>query len=134
MREIKMWIPMEELQNCHLYRINARNAEYGIWIEEDKAFMISRVKCGYNILFGEDHWDTGFPYGTVKPIREICRAPFCRPLQDLSKLYFIAKGDKDGKKKRKRLKRILRYLNIFEDREWKRKMWLRTGDRKYNVR
>lgn len=123
---------MEELQNGYLYRINARNAEYGIWIEEDKAFMISRLKFGYNFLFKEDHWDTGFPYGTVKPIRLMWKPPF--KVEKIERLNFIAKDDPNGKEKRKLEKRVLRYLNIFEDREWKQREWLRTGDRKYNIR
>ena len=57
------------------YKILARNASVGIWLPEDRGFIISRYKFSTTpFLFIEYHWDTGEPYGTVKPLKllEIC--------------------------------------------------------------
>ena len=43
--------------------------------KKEKAFTISRVKFSDNYLFDEYHYDTGAPYGTVYPFKEIEKAP-----------------------------------------------------------
>ena len=67
-------------ENClnkgYLYYINARNAHLGLWIPESRGFVISRFKFEKNYLFMEYHYDTGEPYGTVKPYFEIEQSPF----------------------------------------------------------
>ena len=70
------YVKMEDLKGGYLYKIIARNAEYGIWIPERKSFAISRFKFGDNYVFEEYHYDTGPPYGTVKPLEEIEKSPF----------------------------------------------------------
>lgn len=72
---IRRWIPMENCRDGYLYRILARNADYGIYNEKHKGFLISRFKFSDNYTFTEDHWDTGAPHGTVKPLMEIGKAP-----------------------------------------------------------
>ena len=60
--------------NCkhnYVYLIDARNANVGIYDEEQKGFVISRHKFKSNFLFVEYHWDTGEPFGTVKPLKEL---------------------------------------------------------------
>jgi len=73
--EIKRWIPISECQDGYLYRIVARNGGFGIYNAENKSFTLSRFKFGDNFTFPEDHWDTGEPYGTVKPLEKMEEAP-----------------------------------------------------------
>ena len=80
-RYIELWdsdeyIRMPDLKAGFTYLIVARNAHIGIWIPENRSFLISRFKFGDNYLFEEYHWDTGEPHGTVKPQCEIEKAPF----------------------------------------------------------
>jgi len=99
------YIKMDELKNGYLYKILARNASCGIWIEDAKGFLISRTKWGDNFTFVEYHWDTGEPYGTVKPLKEIEKSPF--------KI-----GDLEQEAQKSHSKRILKYLNGFSDGEF----------------
>lgn len=69
------WIPIEECKDGWVYYIHARNAKVGIYDKNEKGFTISRHKFSDNYLFVEYHWDTGEPYGTVKPIKELESAP-----------------------------------------------------------
>ena len=64
------------LKDGYLYHIHARNAQYGIWIEKEQAFILPREKFGNVYLFMEYHYDMGEPYGTAKEIMEIEKAPF----------------------------------------------------------
>jgi len=68
---MKKYIKMEDMKDGWLYRIDARNAVVGVWVEESKWFVISRHKFGQNFIHVEDHYDTGSPYGTAKPIYRI---------------------------------------------------------------
>ena len=70
------YLKIETLKSEWSYRILARNAHIGIWVPEKKGFIIPRWKFGKNYLFTEFHWDTGPPFGTVKPFFEIERSPF----------------------------------------------------------
>ena len=98
MRGLTKYMKVEELKDGYLYRINARNANYGIWYGEKGAFVISRVKFTSNYLFEEIHWDLNEHFGTVKPIEEIEKSP-C----EVKDIYTM-----DGS--------VLKYLNKFEDR------------------
>lgn len=99
-------IKMEDLKGGYLYKIAARNSNHGIWIPERRAFAISRFKFGDNYIFEEYHWDTGTPYGTVKPLEEIEESPF------FSKVGVLYK--KDNNKEMKNEDTILEYLNKFQ--------------------
>lgn len=79
------YIKIEDMKHGYLYRIHARNARYGIWNEEHKSFIISRVKFVDNYLFEEYHWDTGAPYGTARPLEELEKAPTTDVLEYLNK-------------------------------------------------
>ena len=71
------YLKIPNLKNGYSYTIYARNAYVGIWDKTEKAFLISRYKVGSNpFLFREYHWDTGEPYGTVKPLKLIEKSPF----------------------------------------------------------
>jgi hypothetical protein len=76
------YISLGQCQDSFLYIISARNAKLGIFCSEDSSFKISRensrptyilkngqwVKDGPTYLTKEYHWDTGEPFGTVKPL------------------------------------------------------------------
>lgn len=70
-----LWIPLETCKNGWVYYIHARNGKVGIFEKKEKGFRISRHKFSSNFLFVEYHWDTGIPFGTVKPITELEKAP-----------------------------------------------------------
>ncbi len=54
------------------YAIWARNAYVGIWLPEQKGFLISRYKVNpMPFLFVEYHWDIVEPSGTAKPLRPL---------------------------------------------------------------
>lgn len=69
------WIALGQCKDGFLYIIHARNSYLGIFNAEEKSFTISRHKFSLNFLFEEYHWDTGAPYGTVKPLKELYEAP-----------------------------------------------------------
>jgi hypothetical protein len=73
--DIEIYIPLDQCKDGFLYHIAARNATLGINRAKDKGFEIRREKFGNIFSFIEDHWDTGEPYGTVKPLREIEQTP-----------------------------------------------------------
>lgn len=108
---IKEWIKIPDLKKGYLYRIAARNADYGIWIPEKECFIISRVKFFDNFLFEEHHWDSP-AWATVKPLEEIEKAPF-----ELEDLEMVEKINKEGYKYLGYSKgtEILVYLNTFRE-------------------
>jgi len=63
------YIPLEQCKDGFLYIIDARNSRLGIFKKENNSFIISRFKFKSNFLYEEDHWDTGEPFGTVKPLK-----------------------------------------------------------------
>lgn len=72
------YLGIEHMQERTAYAIWARNAYVGIWLTEVQGFLISRYKMHPTpFLFVEYHWDSGEPFGTVKPLRplEICPLP-----------------------------------------------------------
>jgi hypothetical protein len=77
MEESKDYLRMEDLKDNHSYKIYARNAYVGIWVESKKAFVISRYKVGPNPRLNyEYHWDTSEQFGTAKPLELIEKYPF----------------------------------------------------------
>ena len=81
--DIKEYIKMPDLKNGYIYEIKARNANYGVWIENKSAFMISRWKFKANYLFLEIHWDKDEQFGTVKPIKLLEKFQF--EIKDIEK-------------------------------------------------
>lgn len=84
-------IPLDQCQKGSLYRIDSRNLAFGVFDGVD-GFIGIREKFGSRYLFSEYHYDTGAPYGTVKPLEllEIC------PLSDIRETI----GTFDGVTKR----------------------------------
>lgn len=68
-------IPLNECRDGYLYEINARNAGMGIFDANEKGFVIARTKFSEIYLFVEYHFDTGAPFGTVTPLKEVEKAP-----------------------------------------------------------
>jgi len=102
-REVRYYTP-DQLVEGGLYRILARNADYGIWCERKSGFFISRVKFSRNYIFVEIHWDLSDCFGTVRPQEFIELSPF-----DTSKL-------EDWDNPPELEKEVLAYLNTFEER------------------
>ena len=69
------YLNMSGLKDGTLYKIIARNGNYGVWIEEKKGFVISRFKFGNNFPFVEYHWDFDPNFGTAKPLEEVEKCP-----------------------------------------------------------
>ena len=103
------YLKIDQLKAGYLYKIIARNANYGIWLPQKKSFIISRVKFGENYLFEEYHWDCE-AFATVKPLEEIEKSPFNA---DKINIEYSKKGDVKvfGYPNKKA---ILEYLNKFE--------------------
>lgn len=102
MRNGEDYLRIDELKDNHSYKIYARNAYVGIWIKNEKAFMISRYTASHHPhLFYEYHWDTGQPLGTVKPLQLLEFNPF-----QIKKIDDYSNNEKDD---------ILNYLDKLEE-------------------
>jgi len=107
---IKDYIKMEDLKDGYLYKIIARNAQYGIWRAKTKGFTISRIKFRDNFMFEEHHYDCeSFP--TAQPIEKIEKSPF--NTDDFDLIYITKDGIKYFGYKDEKL--VLEYLNKFEN-------------------
>jgi len=95
-----MYLKISELKNGYVYKIESRNAFYGVWIKSKKAFIISRWKFQRNYLTLEYHWDFNDIVGTVKPIRVLEKFP--------SELKDYSVEDTQNSE-------ILDYLDSFDD-------------------
>jgi len=84
-------IPLTECIHGGFYKIHARNFNYGVFNKNKNGFVGVREKFGNEYLFVEFHYDTGPPYGTVKPheFLEMC------PIENLKEYEFY---EEDGKK------------------------------------
>jgi hypothetical protein len=85
--ETEAYIGINDCINGNLYRIIARNARFGIFVKDEKCFIVSRFKFGNNYLDAESHWDTGAPYGTVQPLEDL--GPVSGPLDYDETLVFL---------------------------------------------
>lgn len=70
------YIKVEDLKEGYLYRIMARNADYGIWFPSEQGFVIRRLKFDNVFTFTELHWDLSDHFGTAKPLLELEKSPF----------------------------------------------------------
>lgn len=68
------YIPLSECKHGWLYKVYSRNLTLRVYREDRKGFIGIREKFGNKFLFVEYHWDTGPPFGTVKPLEclEVC--------------------------------------------------------------
>ena len=88
------YIPMTSCKHGHLYRLHSRNLRHGVYNAETKGFNGLRRKFDNLFLFEEYHWDTGAPYGTVKPLEDL---GMCDVADDQDKLYarLLSRGYKE---------------------------------------
>ena len=107
---VKDYIKMKDLKDGYLYKIIARNAQYGIWRAKTKGFTISRIKFRDNFMFEEHHYDCeAFP--TAQPIEEIEKSPF--NTDDFDMIYIEKDGIKYFGHKDEGI--VIEYLNKFEN-------------------
>ena len=99
------YLKINELKDGYVYKIQARNASYGVWIESKKGFVISRWKFTRNYLFVEYHWDFDDIIGTVKPIEILEKFPF------EFKKYSLEHNSWEDRTN----KEVLTYLDNFDD-------------------
>lgn len=83
------YLQMEDLVDNGLYRIRARNANYGIWNGKKKEFEIFRKKFEEEFLDSELHWDADPHHGTAKPDALIEVPPL---FEDASTRFAYLKG------------------------------------------
>ena len=116
--EAGICILLEECKHGGLYRIHARNFDFGIYDEKQQGFIGVREKFGNTYLFIEFHRDNntvGKMFGTVNPkeLLEMC------PVKDLG-THFLADTEK--------------YIENKELRKWLddkiKKYDTTTGDKK----
>jgi len=83
MQDSTNYLHIDNLIPNMAYTIWARNAYVGIWLPDEKGFLISRYKMHpIPFLSVEYHWDIGEPLGTAKPLRPLEKCPL--PLPSLS--------------------------------------------------
>jgi hypothetical protein len=73
-KDDRTMISIEDCKKGYLYLINSRNLDLAVY-DGDGGFIGIREKFGQRFLFTEFHWDTGEPYGTVRPQEELEHCP-----------------------------------------------------------
>jgi hypothetical protein len=68
------YIHLNQCKRGFLYKIHSRNLRLGVY-DGEEGFIGIRTKFNQKYLFTEMHWQTGPPYGTVKPLEELCQLP-----------------------------------------------------------
>jgi len=91
------FIALEKCVDGHLYRIDARNGHYGMFSKATGGFTLARTKFSEVFLFEEFHWDTGPPFGTVKPLGDLGEIDTKDKKALLEYLNLLEIGYKDGK-------------------------------------
>jgi hypothetical protein len=69
------YIKLKDCKDRTLYKIRARNSSYGVFNKDTNGFTGIREKFKIEYLFEEFHWDTGAPFGTAKPDKELEKLP-----------------------------------------------------------
>ena len=81
-------IPLKDCKKGYFYRIQARNFQVGIF-DGNTGFIGIREKFENRYLFTEYHWDTGAPFGTVHPTKEL--GIYGMDLNDKKKMFEFLK-------------------------------------------
>lgn len=68
-------IPLSRCKNRMLYEIRSRNLDFGVFCQKTSGFIGIRTKFDNQYLFEEYHHDTGPPFGTVVPVKEMIMLP-----------------------------------------------------------
>jgi hypothetical protein len=69
------YIPLTSCKSRGIYMLHSRNLSIGVFNPENNGFIGIREKFGDKFLFTEFHYDTGAPFGTVRPLKEIGLLP-----------------------------------------------------------
>ena len=70
----ELYLSPQECKAGYLYRLQARNAKWGIWMGiENGYFLIRRHKFGDVFFCKETHYDLDKVYGTAQPLVEMRR-------------------------------------------------------------
>jgi hypothetical protein len=72
---VDSYIPLNDCKHGTVYRLTSRNLICGVFNEKTKGFVGLREKFDRIFLFTEFHWDTGPPFGTAKPQKELILCP-----------------------------------------------------------
>lgn len=83
------YIPLPDCLDRGIYELDSRNLVTGVFRKETGGFVGIWQKFGNRFLFEEDHWDTGEPFGTAKPLRLITMLPgdIATSIQGNTKLF-----------------------------------------------
>ncbi|MFC1521899.1 hypothetical protein ACFL6Y_05775 [Elusimicrobiota bacterium] len=68
-------IPLIECEDRTVYILHSRNLTVGAFSKKEAGFVGIRKKFGERFLFMEFHYDTGAPYGTVRPLKKLSVLP-----------------------------------------------------------
>jgi hypothetical protein len=101
------YLPMGEMKDGYLYKVNCRNASFGIWRASENSFVIRRMKFYAIYKFEEYHYDTGPPFGTAKPLKELELSPF----EDKDYKHVVVEQDGKEYLTLPKEEEILNYLN-----------------------
>ena len=75
-------IPLDQCKEGAVYEIRSRNLVVGVFVKDRAGFIGIREKFGSRYLFMEYHYDTGAPFGTVRPLKELSAVPKDVPLKE----------------------------------------------------
>jgi len=76
------FIPLERCIHGAVYEIRSRNLTVGVFVKDRSGFIGIREKFGSKYLFMEYHYETGAPFGTVRPLKKLGLAPKGIPLRE----------------------------------------------------
>lgn len=80
MQDSTDYLHIDRMRPGMAYTLWARNAYVGVWLPEEKGFLISHYKVYPTpFLSVEYHWDVGEPLGTAKPLRPLVKCPLPLP-------------------------------------------------------
>lgn len=68
------YLPLEQCQKGHLYKLQSRNLRTGVFDGKD-GFIGIRNKFDGDRLETEYHWDKGPPHGTARPLEDLGEIP-----------------------------------------------------------
>lgn len=76
------YIKLEDCKIGRLYKLQSRNLSIGVY-DGLSGFIGIRFKFESEYLFTEYHWDTGEPFGTAYPIKDLGPIPKdIKPVED----------------------------------------------------
>lgn len=74
MTALEQKIPLENMEQGRLYRVNARNGSLGVWNAKANGIILIREKFGREYLDTELHYDFDTNHGTAIPLEPLPEA------------------------------------------------------------